>query len=354
MPQSIRAMRRQARAALILLASVAIVTGNLLSVHAAPLTDASLELSDPRTSQTADYTLDANSFSTGIGIACVVLDLGAASDGTGAVSGLDTSSASFDSTNLLTFGDWAVDNTASANHELRITHTSSTETPSATGNIVWGGIVNGDTEGTTYYGVVTTYTNSNCSTGPTDSVTLAFVYRDGELVQLTIDPSLSFTTNSVASGTSVNGSPNTTVTSGATGIDFGNAVTSSLNGVSAHRLDVTTNASGGYNVYIRHTGDLENTATDTITAHTGTNGTPTAFPAAGTEAWGYTTDDADLTQFTSNTWAGFTTSNEVVMTNAAASAGTDQVNVAHQVGVAATTEAGTYQTTIVYTIVATY
>lgn len=165
----------------------------------------------------------------------------------------------------------------------------------------------------------------------------------------------------LGTGVSINGAPNTTIVSTGTAIDFGNAVTSVANGVSAHQLDVTTNASGGYVVYIRHTGDLTNAATDTITSHTGTNGTPTAFPAAGTEAWGYTTDDSSLTggtanRFTTagNVWAGFTTTNQPVMDNPSASAGTDTNNVAHQVGYSTSTEAGDYQTTIVYTIVATY
>ena len=157
----------------------------------------------------------------------------------------------------------------------------------------------------------------------------------------------------VAASLSVNGAT-TTVLSTATDVDHGTTVTASQNGISAHDLDVTTNATGGYNVYLRNTAQLTNDNSDAIAYHTGTNGTPTAFPAAGTEAWGYTTDDTDLTQFTSNTWAGFTSSNELVMSNASATAGTDTARVGHQVGIASDTPAGTYTTTMIYTLVATY
>jgi hypothetical protein len=253
------------------------------------------------------------------------------------------------SSTLITAGNWTIDN--DTNGLLTITNATG-ETPAANGNIVWGAVDNGSTEATTYYGLFNTYSDDTCSTG-VDSVVVAYTYNNGELVTLTIDPTLTFSVNSVGIGVDVNGAT-TTVASGASSIDFGSNVTHTTNGVSGHRLDVVTNATSGYNVYIRHTDDLTNAASDTITAHTGTNAAPTAFPAAGTEAWGYTTEDADLTQFDANEWAGFTTSNELVMTNPNATSGTDQVEVGHQVGVSNITEAGTYQTTLIYTIVATY
>ncbi|HEX9679331.1 MAG TPA: hypothetical protein VGA08_01810 [Candidatus Saccharimonadales bacterium] len=358
MPPQLLAVRKSLRSLVTAAAAVAIVTGNLLSAYAASLTSASLSLSDPRTTQTATYTFTASGFSASA--QCIVLSLNTQADGGGsAPSGIDTTGATLDSSGtMITEANWTDDFTT--NGVLELTYATG-ETPANGGTLVFTGVDNGDTESTTYYGVFNTYSDTGCSTG-LDSVAVAFVYRDGELVTLTIDPTLTFTCNSVGTGVSVNNGPNTTVVSGASGIDFGNSVTSSANGVSAHRLDVTTNASGGYVVYTRHTGNLANVASDTITNHTGTNAAPTAFPAAGTESWGYTTEDSTLTggtgdRFTStggNKWAGFTTSNQPVMDNTAASAGTDQTNVGHQVGVASTTEAGTYTTTIVYTIVATY
>jgi len=327
------------------------ILGNVVSVTAAPLTGASVELGDPRTSTTSTYTVDAAGFTTGTPIACVQVALDDQADGAGSVpTGITTTGSTFDSSSLLTAGNWSVGN--GTNGVLEITHNSATEAPSANGNIVWGGVTNGSVDGTTYYGLMTTFTDSGCTGGnEVDTVVMAFIYKDGALVSLTIEPTLTFAVNAVASGLTINGAT-TTLLSSATAVDHGTSVTSAANGVSAHDLVVTTNAAGGYTVYLRDTGPLTNAATDTITAHTGTNGTPTGFPAAGNEAWGYTTDD--LVRFNGGLWAGFSTSNEEVMLNASATAGSDTARVGHQVGIATSTEAGTYETTMIYTIVATY
>lgn len=344
------AIARQRILQLVAAATVAaMIFGNVASVSAASITSASLELGDSRTSETSTYTVGGSSFTTGTTIRCVEVVLNDQADGGGSIpSNITTTSSTLDSSTLITAGSWSVDN--STNGTLSITNAAG-ETPSASGNIVWGTVTNGDTD-QTYYALIDTYSDLGCSTG-VDSTVIAFAYKDGTLVSLTLEPTLLFVCNSVASAQTVNGAT-TSLLSGATGIDFGTAVTTSTNGITAHDLDVTTNASGGYNVYIRHTGQLINAATDVIANHTGTNASPTSFPAPGTEAWGYTTEDADLVQFGANEWAGFTTSNEVVMTNAAATAGSETVRVGHQVGVQSDTPAGTYTTTMIYTIVATY
>jgi len=342
----------------VFMAALAIVAANFLSAYAASLDTASLSLSDPRTGETATYTFTANGFSAAA--KCIALEFNTAADGGGSVpGGLTTTGASLDASGtMITEASWTEAFTVNGTLELTF---ATGETPADAGTLVFTGIVNGNTEETTYYGLFNTYSDTGCTTA-VDSVVIAFVYNDGELVSLSIEPTLTFTVNTVATGVSVNGAANTTVASGASGIDFTNTVTAVANGLSAHRLDVSTNANGGYVVYVRHTGQLTNPSSDTIDDHSGTNGSPTAFPAAGTEAWGYTTEDSTLTggtadRFTSvggDKWAGFTTSNQPVMDNTAATSGTDQTNVGHQVGIAATTEAGTYNTTIIYTIVATY
>lgn len=353
MHRPITAVRSKIRSTAVALAASAMVLGNVASVGAAALNTASIELGDPRTSETTTYTVGASGFTTATTIRCVEVDLDTQADGAGGNPTTSTTSSTLDSSTLLTVGSWSVDNTTDGT--LRITSVGG-ETPNASGNIVWGGVQNGATEGTTYYGLLQTYTDAGCSGGnEVDNVTMAFIYKDGELVQLTIEPTLSFACVAVGSGEDIEvGGDTTTVASGASGIDHGTTVTSSQNGISAHDLQVTTNASGGYDIYIRHTQQLTNAASDTIANHTGTNGAPTAFPAAGTEAWGYTTADADLAQFDPGDYAGFTTSNEQVVTNTGATAGAETTRVGHQVGIANTTPAGTYQSTIVYTIVATY
>ena len=341
------------------IAALFAVASMLAAVPVNALNNSSLELGDPRPDEVSTYTFNASGFTTAQSIQCIDIELNTQADGAGGIiPGITTTSSTLDSSTLISTGSWAVDNTT--NSTLRITNGSG-ETPSASGDIVFGAVTNGSNEGVTYYAIVSTYTNTACST-PTDGVdnaVVAFTYTDGELVQLTIDPTLTFAVNTVAASQTVN-LETTSVSSSATGIDFGTSVDQANKGVSAHDLEVGTNASSGYSVYIRHTGDLSN-GTDTIANHTGTNAAPTAFPSAGTEAWGYTTEDSTLAgvtadRFTSpgNEWAGFTTSNEVVVDNTSGIVGTETTRVGHQVGVASTTPAGTYQTTIIYTVTSTY
>lgn len=339
------------------IAALSLVVSLLLLVTspARALSDSSLLLSDPRSSQTGvTYTFTSAGFS-GTTLRCIQLQLDTQSDGAGSAVGT-TTGASLSSSTLITAGSWTPD--FSTNGMLELTNAGG-EVPSASGDIVFGGITNGATEGTTYFGIFTTFSDAGCTTS-VDTTIVSYLFTDGELVQLTIDPTLTFAVNTVATSQAVNGAT-TTIGSTPSGINHGNSVTQAANGISAHDLQVGTNAPGGYSVYIRHTGLLQNGATDTIANHTGTNAAPTAFPAAGTEAWGYTTEDGTLTTGTADRftnggpfWAGFTTSNEVVVDNPGALSGTETTRVGHQVGVSATTPAGTYQTTIIYTVASTY
>lgn len=354
--------KKRARLIAVTLAAVGMVFGNLASISAAALTDVYVELEDGRPDQTnVTYTIGAQSF-TASTARCVQIQFDTQSDGGGGVpSSMDTTGASLDTgttTAVPTPGSWTEDYTTNGVLEINYA-TGETLT---NGIFVFDGIDNGDTEGVTYFALVDTFTDASCSTG-LDSAVVAWTMTEGEPVSLTIEPTLTFTTSGVASGQNIfpSGGPtvNTTVLSDASGIDHGTTVTSSTNGISAHDLNVTTNASNGYNVYIRHTQPLTNQTSDTITDHTGTNASPSAFPAAGTEAWGYSTDDSDLTQFYGlNLWAGFPTAGgsggDQVMTNSGATSGAETVRVGHQVGVATDTPAGTYTTTIVYTVVATF
>jgi hypothetical protein len=324
-----------------------------LAVSAADISSGTLLLGDPRPGQSTTYTFSGSGFTTGTAIRCAQLTFAVNADGSGGVpSGLTTTSATLVSSTLITAGSWTVGN---AGGVVRITNASG-ETPASTGNIVWGGIVNGSTSNQTYYALFNTYTNVDCSTGPVDSTVVAYTYKDGSLVSLTVDPTLVFTVSGVANGQSVNGAT-TSISSTPTEIDFARTANATTKGVSAHDLEVATNA-GGFSVYLRQTGAGLSNGSHTISPWTGTNASPTPFPAAGTEAWGYTTEDNTLgggtaTRFTSaSNWAGMPTVNELVMDNS--SAGSQETRVGHQLGVSGTTPAGNYTTTLVYTAAGTY
>lgn len=346
-----------------ILAAVAVVSfvaGIASPVLAAP-TDASLTLGDSRPGETATYALDVNTLDTGSTVACVELDLGANSDGSGAISGLDTSSSTLDSNTVVT--GTTVDNAQSAEHILRATKATGSA-PSASGTVTWGAVVNGSTVDTGYFGVFSTYSDQACST-LNESITVQFIYTNGTDVSLTVDPAFTFTVNAVASGNDVEQgdatSADTTVTTTAATVPFGNSVTTSANGVAAQDLTISTNAQSGYNIYFRQTQALTNGSSDTIDAVSAdtscTYATPAAFSSAGTEAFGFRTDDADISSgnyTTGNAWCDVTASNQAVATSATPTSGTETTRIGYQAGIAATTEAGTYSNTVIYTAVPTY
>jgi len=341
-------------ATLFRLSSFVAIIGLLLAlvlpaVRIDALSSSSISLSDPRPGETVDLTFSTSGFTT-TSIQCMTLQLDTQTDGAGAAFGTTTGAALDTDTSIVDDTNWSLD--AGTNGVLEITYATG-EQP-VDGDLVFNTIVNG-AEGT-FYGIFSTYSD-NCTT-LVDTTTVAFATKNGELVQLTIDPTLTFTCSPVAIGQTVNGAT-TTAASTATGINYGNFA-SGDSGISAHDIAVATNAPGGYTVSIRHSGDFTN-GSAVITPWTGTNAAPTGtFPTA-TEAWGYTTEDSTLDggtpdRFTSpgNEWAGFQITDETVIFNAVAAPSAETTRVGHQVSVAPTTPAGTYQTTIIYTVATVY
>jgi hypothetical protein len=324
---------------------------------AATLTNASLTLGDSRPSQTSNYTVTANGLTTGSTIGCIEVDLGTASDGTGAISGLSTSSSAFVSQTITASGTWTVDNSASAAGKLRFVNGTPVVPQSGSQTATWSGVVNGNTADSGYYGVVKTYTTNACST-PVDNVTVSFIYTNGTAVTANVDPSLSFAITGAASGATCNTVTSTVTTTAAT-VPFG-TVTSAANSIGIQNMSVSTSAGHGYTVTTRYTGALTN-GTANIANYGGSNASPTnPFPSAGTEGYGYTTNDAVLgtgtaNRFTNNgpNWAGFSsTAGEIGFNSAAVS--NDTFCVAQQLAIATNTPAGAYATTVVYTATPVY
>ncbi len=349
----------RARTLMIGTAAAVMVVGNVASVSAAALTSVALELSDPRPDAAAvTYDLQAANFTTATTIRCIEVEYDTQADGAGGKpASMDLTGATLSSNTIqASLTTQVIDD---VNGILQYTDAGG-GVPASSGELVVAGIGNPNSEAE-FFAIITTYTDASCSGGnEVDGLTIAWVTVDGEPVQLVIDPSLTFVVNAVLAAQAINGASTTNPSTG-TGIDYNNPVdvTSAANGISAHDIDITTNASGGYVVYIRHAQDFQNAASDVIDALAGTNAVPTAFSAAGTEGWGYTTEDTSLVGGTANrfvggNWAGFTATNDPLIDNTAATAGTETTRVGHQVGIANDTPSGTYNTEIIYTIVATY
>ncbi len=333
-------------------------------VSAATLTTASVTLSDSRPNTASiSYDFQASNVTTSA-IKCLKVEFDMAADGSGGKpTGMDITSAAFSGSSdyVPTPASWSVSNNNTTGISQITFATGETPASAASRNAILTGITNGSVADNDYYLIFSTYNNTDCATTPVDSSTVGFLFTNGQAVSLAVDGSLSFTIAGVTGNGSlaVNGA---TITNGLattpTTIPFG-TITSSTNKVAAQDLLVSTNSGGGYTVYTRYTAQPTSGA-NTINNHTGSNAAPTAFSAAGTEAFGYTTEDATLSgtadRFTSaggNKWAAFTTSNaELIFSSTAVSSQTTRVGF--QTGIATTTEPGSYVTSVIYTAVPVY
>jgi len=328
-----------------------------MSGRAATLTIASLGLGDSRPSTAnVSYVFTASNVSLST-IRCIREVYADTANGSTAPAGMSTASSTFDTTNsnyVPTPGAWSL--THPANGTLQLTNATG-EIPgsAAARKLVFAAVTNGSTPDTRYFLRVNTYSDAACTT-PVDNAAVTFIYTNGATLSLTVDQTLSFTVNAVASGQSCNGATSTQPST-ATTIPFG-TVSAAANSVVCQDLQIATNATNGYTVYARYTSKPTNVLNQTIADHTGTNAAPTSFPAAGTEAYGYTTNDSALgtgtaNRFSSNLWAAMTTSNNEVAFDATGVTST-VYRIGHQVGVSLVTRPGTYITTIIYTCTPVY
>ena len=332
---------------------------------AATLSSASVALTDTQPTATANYNFTASGIS-GTSIKCVQEVYSVASDGTGGVpTGMTTSGTTLDSsTNLITPANFTLA-AGSSNGTIAYSYTTG-QTPVTTSGAKFNidGIVNSNTPTTSGYWLTFSTWNGAASGGVCggsmiDSAVVGFNITTGSTMTLTINPTLTFSVAGTSSGATCNGATSNQVSTSST-IPFG-VVTPSTNSVVCQQLTAATNATNGYTVYVRDTGQLANTLSQTIHDWTGTNASPTAFSAAGTENYGYTTDSTSESGFQPNKWAGFNhtaggnsaLNNEPIATTSTP-ASSSNINVGFQAGVSVTTKPGSYQTTVVYTCTPVY
>jgi hypothetical protein len=186
----------------------------------------------------------------------------------------------------------------------------------------------------------------------------------GVTINVTVDPSLSFSVTGVPPSTVYKGSLATSdrCVNAPTSINFG---TSSMELAPdtdydcAQTLTTSTNGSGGYQVTV--TGvvpgdDLVNAANSTIAVEdwTGTNPTPSPTPSGVAELFGYTTADPTLSgvadRFTQadNLFAGLRAIPDEVAYSAT-TADNDAVNVGWRLRFTFFSSPGTYEGKVVYT-----
>ena len=347
-----------------------ILTIPSLNVHAATLSSASMAVSDPRPSGTSNYTFTGSSVTTGAPgtIKCIKEYFSDTATGSNVPAGMTTTGAGVTfntagSNYMPTPASWTF--TKTLNGTFTFTNAAGEIPASAAARKVEvDGITNSTVADTKFWLHFSTYNNTDCATSPVDNASVLYILTNGSTLSLTVDDTLSFTVNAVAAGQACSGvAGNTTAASTATTIPFG-TVTAAANGLVCQDLQAATNATNGYTIYARYTAKPTNALAQTIqdlNAGASTNAAPTAFTAAGTEGYGYTTNDQSLGTGTANrffngttyNWASMTTSNAEVAYEAAGVTSTTY-RIGHQVGVSLTTRPGTYTTTIIYTCTPIY
>lgn len=349
---NIKATAAKIAAVLVAVSGLALNAG---LANAATLSSAKVALSDPRPSQTAvDYTFTGSSV-TSANIKCVKVTFSTSPSSVVTPTGFSAASATVtaaSSTLINSSGSgWTATPTANT-----VTYTNTTGvTPSTlTGaTFILANITNSSVADTSYYYKLATFGNTDCATTPVDNATVLYINTNGSTLSLTVDQTLTFTVNAVAGSQSCAGTT-TTQASTSTTIPFG-TVTAAANGVVCQDLTASTNATNGYTIFARYTSAPTNALSQTIADWTGTNAAPTTFTAAGTEAYGYNTNDATLGTGTANRFtnggskfAAMTTSNQEV---AYESAGVNSTTyrIGHEVAISTLTKPGTYTTTVIYT-----
>ena len=325
----------------------------IIPVNANVLTGGYVLLKDSRVSASTIYTIDFDNVTTSI-IKCIKVGFSASATSQTTITGLDASSATFyASTDYIPSQYlWSVSHSSGV---LSITYaTGEIPTSSSDRTVVISGVTNGSIAETSYFILFSTYNNTDCTSNPVDSGVVAFIYENGQIVTVTIDPSLTFTISPVSTSTTIETGATTTVTTTDGTVPLG-TLSTSANSIAAHDLDISTNAAGGYSVTVHYTADLTS-GSNTIDDWTGTNAAPTTFSAAGTEAFGYTTTDYTLNttvdRFSTNKWAAFDTTPAIIMYGTEAAS--ESAYLGYQAGISTTTLAGVYQTTVIFIATPTY
>lgn len=346
------------------------------NVLAGTLTLSALTISDSRASNTGTtHSFSFTTATTGT-VASVRFEYCTASTGTctgptgltigtavGSVSGIGAGTGGVAS-NVATY---TVSSPASINNGVAIT-------------IPWTNVTNPSTADTSFFVNITTRDGSN-ATIDTAQVAAAVLTDTSISVTASIGPTFTFTVDPVdgSSDTSgiglvngqVNGATLDVVTTANT-IPFGTLADEDPN-TAAHDITVETNSVNGYQVTVKYIDPGSsaplNDGANNIDNFTGTNASPTSWatgaPAGGvanvnTGFFGYTTEDFTLgtgttNRFSSNNWAGFSTTPAELIYNAAAPAGgSESKRVGWRAEVNELQPAGNYTGTVILVATPTY
>jgi hypothetical protein len=261
-----------------------------------------------------------------------------------------TSTLASQPTGLGATSGWTV-NTATAG-SLRIVNASNATVPTGAVTINWAGVTNPTANNTTFYGVVTTYSDSAWTT-PLDTGTVALSTATQIQVALTVSEALTF-----CAGTSITGQNCGSIAGNTVNLGVGSTTTAST-GTSV--LAASTNAASGYSITVSGatltsggnliTANTSNAASSVGTKQFGLNLVSNSAPTVGSAVTGIGTGVAATNYNTTNSFrfgTGETVATVAVPTNANA------YTVSYVANIDGVTPPGSYNTNLTYVATANF
>ena len=354
MQQKLTSISRNLLIGVGILALVAVPLFKISTANAAQVTGRSITLSNSAGAATSvSYSLATAALPTATAVKSLQVQFCTTPSGTCTTpAGFSASSSTLSTqpTGLGAASGWTV-STATPG-ALRIANASNATVPSGTVTVYWGGVTNPTANNTTFYGIITTYSDASWTT-PIDSGTVALSTASQIQVALTVGEALTF-----CAGTSITGQNCGTI-SGST-VSLGNgSTTSTASGTSV--LAASTNASSGYSITVN--GTTLTSGANTITPlasgaasavgtkQFGLNLVSNTTPSVGSAVSGAGTGAAATNYGTANTFrfgTGETVASVNVPTNANA------YTVSYIANVDGVTPPGAYTSNLTYIATANY
>jgi hypothetical protein len=355
--KSIRKISAVPRIALVGMMTLALALAPLFSVpiaNAAQITGRSVTMSNSLGAATGvTYTLSTAALPTTTAVKSMQILMCTTATGSSCTpSGFSATSSTLASqpTGVGATTGWTV-NAATAG-SLRIVNASNATASSGAVSVTWNGVANPTANNTTFYGIITTYSDAAWTT-PIDSGTVALSTSAQIQVALSVSETLTFCT-----GTSITGQNCGTIAGASVNLGSG-STSSTASGTSV--MAASTNAGSGYNITVNGTtltsgsNTIAALATQTAstvgTAQFGMNLVSNTTPAVGAAVSGAGTATASANYNTTNNYR-FVTGDPVVSIGTPQNANT--FTVSYIANISGVTPPGSYVSNLTYIATANY
>jgi len=327
---------------------------NILRADAAPITGRSIALSSSAGDATGvTYTLITSALPTNTAIKSLEVKVYDSLAGPTTPAGFSSSASTLGSqpSGLGSTSGWAADTTAPGS--LRIVNGTNSTNSNGAVTVAWNGVHNPSAANTTFYGVVSTYSNADF-TGLIDNGSVAMSTSMQIQVALDVGETLTF-----CAGTSITGQDCGTATGGTVNLGSGSTsitakgtsiLAASTNGSSGYTISVngSTLASGVNTITALSSGDTSKTNTKQFGINLADSNT---IPSVGSARSGAGTATATTNYSINNTFR-FAAGDQIVSVAGASNANT--FTVGYIANIDGLTPAGAYTTNLNYVATANF